>query len=236
VDEHNRIKRTLNPTGTAMVKYEYDMKVKSLARRLMYPPPPLSFPFRSFPTPFPPSCSVPPLPCLVPLHFRPLRVLLTPPFEQFPFSLPSPTPAQLECVAQGYADKFSSWPGHNSARTSDYATCGGSGYVGENWFSGSPRQSFGGFTGATAMWVDYPWSGGCSERDCYYGTRGCSGTDGHFTQVAWATSYKVGCGYKSGFGTVCNYSPGGNFNGKNPYTCGSTGDTVLCMPDLASKV
>ncbi|CAL1261137.1 unnamed protein product [Larinioides sclopetarius] len=52
-----------------------------------------------------------------------------------------------------------------------------------------------------------------------------SSTDyGHFTQLAWATSWKIGCGlavYKeSGQNKslyVCNYGPGGNINGGRMY-------------------
>ena len=55
---------------------------------------------------------------------------------------------KLECAGQGYLDVNNGWPGaHNAARTTvifirmlrvsilfqDYAACGGSGYVGENW-------------------------------------------------------------------------------------------------------
>jgi len=43
------------------------------------------------------------------------------------------------------------------------------------------------------------------------------GTTGHFTQVTWAASTKVGCGRTQGAGgtcTVCNYSPAGNYAGQ----------------------
>jgi len=58
-----------------------------------------------------------------------------------------------------------------------------------------------------------------------------SGVVGHFTQVAWAKSYTVGCAFvaweynKSFKGTqgvyVCNYGPGGNFNNEAVWTAGS---------------
>lgn len=57
----------------------------------------------------------------------------------------------------------------------------------------------------------------------------CSGTCGHYTQVAWRTSTGLGCGLKAcetgspfpGFPNwylvVCNYSPPGNVVGQRPY-------------------
>ncbi len=130
----------------------------------------------------------------------------------------------LECVAQNYLD---SNPGgwafgyvHNSNRTNDYVVCGGSGYVGESWYSEGPQDPLTG--GATRAWVDFVWPsvwGGndCSERENYHGDRGCSGSDGHYTQVLWSSTHKVGCGYTAVAGTVCNYSPGGNESGELPF-------------------
>ncbi|XP_005006578.2 GLIPR1-like protein 1 [Cavia porcellus] len=56
----------------------------------------------------------------------------------------------------------------------------------------------------------------------------CSNICGHYTQVVWANSYKVGCAAAScaNFGGatfamfVCNYGPGGNFKNDLPYTQG----------------
>lgn len=122
----------------------------------------------------------------------------------------------LECVAQNYLDANpGGWPGHNSDRSADYATCGGSGPVGENWYSNDPQL-------ATWMWVDFVWPAAwdgndCSERENYHGDRGCSGIFAHYTQVLWSSTYKVGCGYTLAAGTVCNYSPGGNYGGQLPF-------------------
>jgi len=98
------------------------------------------------------------------------------------------------------------------------------------------QSSFGGgsgsFTGpdAVTFWV--------AEIDCYtYGTIGqteqceqaCvadlnSNGCGHYTQVVWADTTSVGCGYatcESGNGLneviVCNYDPPGNYIGQTPY-------------------
>ena len=131
----------------------------------------------------------------------------------------------LECVAQAYINTIPN-PGqwvHNQNRTTDYAACGGSGYVGENWYSGAPQDFLTG--GASRAWVDFVWptawgGNGCSERENYHGDRGCSGPVGHYTQVLWSNTYKVGCGFTPAAGTVCNYSPGGNFPGQLPFSIG----------------
>lgn len=153
---------------------------------------------------------------------------------------------KLECVAQAYIETQSGSFQHNSNRTSDYAACGGSGYVGENWYSGSPDPDTDSFGGATSAWVDFVWPvawgfNGCSERENYHGDRGCSGTVGHYTQVLWANSYKVGCGYTSAGGTVCNYSPGGNYPGVDPFLVGTAcsacpGTHPYCNNGLCSKI
>ncbi|XP_045203798.2 cysteine-rich venom protein TEL1-like [Mercenaria mercenaria] len=46
----------------------------------------------------------------------------------------------------------------------------------------------------------------------------------HYTQVIWANSFKIGCGYAKCSGTnryVCNYGPPGNYKDKTPYTKGT---------------
>lgn len=51
-------------------------------------------------------------------------------------------------------------------------------------------------------------------------TNKCSGVCGHYTQVVWRNSQKLGCGMASCGGAevwVCNYDPPGNFLGQRPY-------------------
>lgn len=153
---------------------------------------------------------------------------------------------KLECVAQGYLDRLP--PGgnftHNVTRVADYLNCGGSGTVGENWYSGNPHDSLTG--GATNAWVDFVWPiawGGnnCSERQNYHGDGGCSGEVGHYTQVLWSNTVKVGCGFRTGWGTVCNYSPSGNFVGQLPFTMGPSCSACpashpYCNDGLCSRV
>ncbi|VDO05837.1 unnamed protein product [Rodentolepis nana] len=67
-----------------------------------------------------------------------------------------------------------------------------------------------------------------------YGSNYCSRVCGHYTQVVWAKSLKLGCAYKvcspftvwentynSAFFVACQYSPAGNFNGQKPYMSGT---------------
>ncbi|MBK6512552.1 MAG: Fis family transcriptional regulator [Polyangiaceae bacterium] len=65
--------------------------------------------------------------------------------------------------------------------------------------------------------------------DYDYESNTCSGVCGHYTQVVWAGSLRLGCGVAScttgspfqGFDEwqhwVCNYDPPGNFVGERPY-------------------
>lgn len=152
---------------------------------------------------------------------------------------------KLECVAQGYLDSYPGGPfEHNANGSADYAACGGSGYVGENWYNGDPHDHVTG--GATRAWVDFVWPivwGGndCSERQNYHGDGGCSGITSHYTQVLWSSTYKVGCGYTPAVGTVCNYSPGGNYVGQSPFTIGEACSACptshpFCNDGLCSSV
>ena len=132
----------------------------------------------------------------------------------------------LECVAQAYINTIPSAGQftYNPNIMEDYAACGGSGPVGENWYSGDPHDLVTG--GASRAWVDFVWPtawGGndCSERENFHGDRGCSGLVRNYTQVLWSYTYKVGCGHTPAAGTVCNYSPGGNIAGQSPFLVGA---------------
>ena len=96
---------------------------------------------------------------------------------------------------------------HNAGRSSTYPE-----YVGENIY-GSGGQASG--TAAVALWIQ--------ERANYnYQANTCNGVCGHWTQVVWSTTTKVGCalhtcpGLQYGSTVVCDYAPGGN-NGSRPY-------------------
>ncbi|XP_061187587.1 peptidase inhibitor 15-like [Saccostrea echinata] len=132
---------------------------------------------------------------------------------------------ELAQVAQNYANKCI-W-GHNSARTTETkALTSQFSYVGENLYVTS--RSYVNPSSAVESWD--------SEKSDYtYSNLACAGVCGHYTQVAWASSEYVGCatstcssfsGLSSSFngGTivVCNYGPGGNYNGQKPYKSGTS--------------
>jgi uncharacterized protein YkwD len=101
---------------------------------------------------------------------------------------------------------------HNDNRTADYQTLGGSGYVGENIFGSSARTVSP--DDAVGLWM--------SEASGYdYASN--SGNAGHYTQVVWRDSVRIGCAivdcpaltYHNT--VICDYAPGGNINGERPY-------------------
>ena len=63
---------------------------------------------------------------------------------------------------------------------------------------------------------------------------------GHYTQVVWANSLKVGCGYTScanGAKIIsCNYDPPGNYIGQRPYTQSSGSCTPTCPANACGSV
>ena len=101
---------------------------------------------------------------------------------------------------------------HNANRSSDYVALGGSGYVGENIYA---------MQGAAATPTDAValWMGEASSYD--YATN--SGSAGHYTQVVWRDSVRIGCtivncpSLKYSNTVLCDYSPGGNISGQKPY-------------------
>jgi len=90
-------------------------------------------------------------------------------------------------------------------------------YIGENVFGGSGPPSVSAVAQAVQLWA--------SEGASYdYATNSCSGgTCGHYTQIVWRATRKLGCalgdcpGLTYRTSLVCNYGPGGNVNGQRPY-------------------
>ncbi|XP_066276570.1 GLIPR1-like protein 1 isoform X2 [Branchiostoma lanceolatum] len=124
----------------------------------------------------------------------------------------------LATIAQGWADGCDF--AHNPNPAANYA--GSS--VGENIYAGTGSYTAG---KETENWnnevSDYTYS----SNSCRSGA-----VCGHYTQVVWATSNKLGCGWKL-CGTlatvnwnnanlvVCNYAAAGNFIGQKPYVSGT---------------
>ena len=102
---------------------------------------------------------------------------------------------------------------HNANRTADYAALGGSGYVGENIYGSSGRA----VTPAAAVTA---WM---SEASSYDYNSGDIGDAGHYTQIVWRTTARIGCAivdcpaltYHNT--VICDYAPGGNIVGEQPY-------------------
>jgi len=119
---------------------------------------------------------------------------------------------RLERVAQGHASRCALV--HNASRSSDYAALGGSGPVGENMAQGSVSAAT-----LVGLWA--------AEKPGYaYGpldSKNVARTS-HYTQMIWAGTRAIGCGFASCFGAwllVCNYAPAGNILGLAPYVSGS---------------
>ncbi|KAG8005766.1 GLIPR1-like protein 1 [Nibea albiflora] len=117
--------------------------------------------------------------------------------------------------------------------------------VGENLGIGSPPSSFS-VERVIQNWVD--------EKQHYnYNLNRCTATCGHYTQVVWASSYKVGCAVhlcpngleksrirnREAFNFVCNYAVRGNMNGMRPYESQGTACsrcTGTCEHSLCRKL
>jgi hypothetical protein len=142
------------------------------------------------------------------------------------FPAPTPVPAipdlewdqDLADIAAGYAAQCT-WA-HNVNRSNNYP-----GYVGENlalFSSGWPVSSL--VESTLTNWVEN------EMPDYNYASNSCSGVCGHYTQVVWRNTHRVGCAlrqcatfsnlnstWNNGYLLVCNYSPGGNYSGQRPY-------------------
>ncbi|XP_030750540.1 uncharacterized protein LOC115878255 [Sitophilus oryzae] len=98
-------------------------------------------------------------------------------------------------------------------------------------------------TSSTAAGGSSNWNGAITgwfnEYKSYKFVKCCAGYEktGHYTQVVWATTQYVGCGYAYYYEAgkypynkfyVCNYGPAGNIGGSYPYKTGSSGCPNLC--------
>ncbi|KAL0611454.1 Glioma pathogenesis-related protein 1 [Plecturocebus cupreus] len=110
--------------------------------------------------------------------------------------------------------------------------------LGENIWTGS-LSAFS-VSSAITNWYD-------EIQDYDFKTRECTKVCGHYTQVVWADSYKVGCAVQfcprvSGFDTlsngahfICNYGPGGNYPTwpyKKGATCSACRNNDKCLDNL----
>ncbi|XP_011658861.1 basic form of pathogenesis-related protein 1 [Cucumis sativus] len=99
-------------------------------------------------------------------------------------------------------------------RINDCSLVHSGGPYGENIAWGMPDLSG---TAAVEMWVN--------EKEFYdYGSNTCAASRvcGHYTQVVWRNSVRIGCAKvictnNGGTFITCNYDPPGNFVGQRPY-------------------
>ncbi|KAL5476102.1 hypothetical protein EMCRGX_G026008 [Ephydatia muelleri] len=136
---------------------------------------------------------------------------------------------ELENTAQNYANQCI-W-GHNPNRhTWPFS------YVGENLYTSTGNiQDYG---SVVRSWYD--------EVKYYnYRSNTCvkSKMCGHYTQVVWAHSDRLGCGvarcaslrnlpsFRNALNVVCNYGPGGNIVGQRPYSTTRKRSSVKTIED-----
>lgn len=126
----------------------------------------------------------------------------------------------LEQVAREWANTCPTI--HNVRRSDRYQELGGSGYVGENmaWGYSSWTQAILDGWGSERASYDY-------ENNTCHDTAGVARECGHYTQLIWASTLRVGCAQASvscprfgGKYYVCNYAPGGNRTEERPYVQG----------------
>ena len=75
-------------------------------------------------------------------------------------------------------------------------------------------------TGASAAPVEVVNQWASESRNYQYRSNSCRGVCGHYTQIVWRDSKRVGCAAARSGRTevwVCNYDPPGNWIGKYPY-------------------
>eukprot|EP00268_Persea_americana_P011503 TRINITY_DN14855_c1_g2_i2.p1 TRINITY_DN14855_c1_g2~~TRINITY_DN14855_c1_g2_i2.p1 ORF type:complete len:163 (-),score=7.27 TRINITY_DN14855_c1_g2_i2:145-633(-) len=110
----------------------------------------------------------------------------------------------VAAYAQNYANR----------RMGDCSLTHSGGPYGENLFRGSGDEY--NATQAVNLWVD-------EKKDYDYNTNTCAAGKqcGHYTQVVWRRSARLGCArVKCNNGAIfitCNYDPRGNFVGQRPY-------------------
>ena len=121
----------------------------------------------------------------------------------------------LAQVALDYASQCA-W-GHNPNRTSEYEALGGSGSLGENISASTDERT-------PEEVVLNQWASEVTFYD--YGSNTCSDVCGHYTQIVWADTTRIGCATVycamiqtlwEGYFTVGNYAPPGNYNNERPY-------------------
>jgi len=117
---------------------------------------------------------------------------------------------KLAQIAQAYTDSCPGLVHSDSAKNK--VTYGTGEAVGENLAVASGQLP------SAQGWINEKKNWACNSNVCQVNT-----TCGHYTQMIWRMSTKVGCGLtmgctKGGWPNVlvCNYAPAGNYNGQHP--------------------
>lgn len=128
----------------------------------------------------------------------------------------------IAASAQKWADKLKSSNGCRMEHSSHTyrKNVGGFSYIGENlywaWSSASVSADAAAGKNAVDSWYAEIAYFQYSSKGVVCPRRGKKGAIGHFTQVMWDKSTRLGCGYAVCGGKslviVCQYGPGGNFN------------------------
>jgi len=137
---------------------------------------------------------------------------------------------ELAYIAQGWANQC--YYEHDKCRkTKD----GCFDYVGQNLaVAGDSRSNMPDvdWEWAIQAWYDEVKDYDSSKAELFTSPGRNGAVVGHFTQVAWADTHKVGCGFVRFYGSqplgrnfynnyyVCNYGKGGNMGGKPVYKIG----------------
>jgi hypothetical protein len=124
--------------------------------------------------------------------------------------------ALLADAAYNYATRCMGSGGlldHNDGRSEDYQALGGSGYVGENIYG----------TTANTVQPSAAVDSWMSEASVYNYAQNNIDAAGHYTQVVWRASVRIGCAIvdcpalRFHNTVICDYAPGGNIGTQKPY-------------------
>lgn len=146
---------------------------------------------------------------------------------------PQPNPFVPDLIWDaGLAQNASDWSegcywGHTPSRSYNGS------YFGENLAANT--GSNGSIEDSVQRWVN-------EHTDYNYSSNSSTGVTGHYTQVVWGNTTRVGCGVAycpsieglswGGQIFTCQYQPGGNYGGTRPY---SVNDKVVTEVDYSTK-
>lgn len=122
------------------------------------------------------------------------------------------------------------WDETLASQAQDYAdTCANSHASYDERFGAGENLAWGySVTDAVDIWA--------KEHSEYQYPNGFSSSTGHYTQVVWSNSVKLGCGWNPSCSmTVCRYNSHGNFNNRAPYDTGDSTISNLYTKDFTIK-